>query len=310
MYDNYGRQLNSLRIQLNASCNFKCFFCHMEGTESNGHFLSPSEIEDVVAIASRNGVNRIKFTGGEPLLRKDLEEIISRVRKHIPGDISLTTNGFFLKDRAAGLKKAGLNRINISLHSIKESEFMRITDVDALDRVKDAIEDAMKAGLSPIKINFVVLKGINTDQIDQMIDFTSRRGLILQLIEYETDRKGESDENFRKYHYDLRKIEDSLRDRVFDTEYNSLHNRERYHIRVNGGSTAVIEFVRPQRNSDFCDHCTRLRVTSRGEFQTCLNRSDQLFSFKGKTNEEILDSYKEAVMARVPYWREADESSY
>ncbi|MEM3363533.1 MAG: radical SAM protein, partial [Thermoplasmatales archaeon] len=107
IYDRFGRPLNSLRIQLNASCNFKCFFCHMEGTEENGSTLSPEMIERVVKIGAANGVNRVKFTGGEPLLRKDLEEIIRRTRNHISGDISLTTNAFFLKERARSLKEAG-----------------------------------------------------------------------------------------------------------------------------------------------------------------------------------------------------------
>ena len=120
LYDYFGRPLNSLRIQVNATCNFKCFFCHMEGTDENAATLTPEEIERVVAVAAENGVNRIKFTGGEPLLRKDLEEIIGRTRKHVDGDISLTTNAYFLKQRARGLRDAGLNRINISMHSIEQ----------------------------------------------------------------------------------------------------------------------------------------------------------------------------------------------
>ncbi|MEM0127440.1 MAG: radical SAM protein, partial [Thermoplasmatales archaeon] len=135
IYDRFGRPLNSLRIQLNASCNFKCFFCHMEGTEENGSTLSPEMIERVVKIGAANGVNRVKFTGGEPLLRKDLEEIIRRTRNHISGDISLTTNAFFLKERARSLKEAGLDRINISMHSISRDKFVEITGVDALERV-------------------------------------------------------------------------------------------------------------------------------------------------------------------------------
>ncbi|MEM0136202.1 MAG: GTP 3',8-cyclase MoaA [Thermoplasmatales archaeon] len=310
LYDYFGRPLNSLRIQVNATCNFKCFFCHMEGTDENAAALTPEEIERVVAIAARNGVNRVKFTGGEPLLRKDIEDIIARTRKHIEGDLSLTTNAYYLKQKAKGLREAGLNRINISMHSIERDKFVDITKVDALEIVEEGIDAALDAGLSPVKVNFVVLKGINENQVDAMIDFTSKKGAILQLIEYETDREGEKGENYRKYHYDLRIIEKGLTPIADSVEYNTLHNRKRIKVISSNGNYGFVEFVRPQRNADFCNHCTRLRVTSRGEFQTCLNRGDQLFSFKSKDEEGILDSFKEAVAARVPYWREADESPY
>ena len=310
LYDTFGRPLNSLRIQVNASCNFKCFFCHMEGTDESTSTLTPEEIERAVAIAAKNGVNRVKFTGGEPLLRKDLEDIIERTRKHIAGDISLTTNAFFLKDRAKGLKEAGLNRINISMHSIERDHFVEITKVDALDAVEEGINAAAAAGLSPIKVNFVVLNGVNVHQIDSMIEFTSRMGAILQLIEYETDRNGEVANNYQKYHYDIRTIEDRILDKASKIEYNSLHNRRRIHISAGDGKEGVVEFVRPQRNADFCNHCTRLRITSKGEFQTCLNRHDQLFTFRGKDDEQIFYAFKNAVNSRVPYWREIDEDSY
>ncbi len=300
MFDNYGRPLNSLRIQVNAVCNFKCFFCHMEGTEQNAEHLSPEEIERVVEIASRNGVNRIKFTGGEPLMRKDLEEIIERTRKHIKGDISLTTNGFFLESRAGSLKDAGLNRINISLHSLKRSIFRTITGNESIAQVERGIDASINAGLKPVKINFVVLNGLNVDEVDDMINFAAEKGAILQLIEYETDRDGERSEDFRKYHYDLRNIEEKLKDRIKGVSYNSLHHRKKYRVDI-GGKEVEIELVMPMRNPEFCNNCTRLRVTSKGQFQTCLNRKDQVFSFRGENDiEEIMN---EAVKAREPYWR-------
>ncbi|MGC8547213.1 MAG: GTP 3',8-cyclase MoaA [Thermoplasmata archaeon] len=300
LFDNYGRPLNSLRIQVNAVCNFKCFFCHMEGTEENAEHLSPEEIEEVVRIASLKGVNRIKFTGGEPLIRRDLEEIITRTRKHIKGDISLTTNGFFLESRAKSLKEAGLDRINISLHSLHKNRFRIITGNEGISSVEKGIDAALEAGLKPVKINFVVLNGLNTDEIDEMMMFAAEKGAILQLIEYETDRNGENTEDFRRYHYDLRNIEKGLKDKIVGISYNSLHHRKKY--RVNLGSREVeVELVMPMRNPDFCNNCTRLRVTSKGQFQTCLNRKDQIFSFRGEKNiEKIME---EAVKAREPYWR-------
>ncbi|MGC8645766.1 MAG: GTP 3',8-cyclase MoaA [Thermoplasmata archaeon] len=310
IYDTFGRPLNSLRIQVNASCNFKCFFCHMEGTDENGSMLTPEMIERVVKIAASNGVNRVKFTGGEPLLRKDMEEIISRTRKHVSGDISLTTNAFFLKERANSLKNAGLNRINISMHSIEEEKFETITGVRALDRVREGISAAKAAGLEPVKVNFVVLRELNEDQIGRMMRFCAEQDAILQLIEYETDRQGERSEIYQKYHYDLRPLEDHLSRMAEGIETNSLHNRKRFQIRIEDGRVAKVEIVRPQRNADFCNHCTRLRVTSKGEFQTCLNRRDQLFPFSDLDDIGIGKAFENAVLARVPYWREADENSY
>jgi cyclic pyranopterin phosphate synthase len=282
----------------------------MEGTDENSSTLSAEEIERVVAMGAKNGVNRVKFTGGEPLLRKDIEDIIRRTRKHISGDISLTTNAFFLKDKARGLKESGLNRINISMHSIEKDHFIEITKVDAIDVVEQGIDAALSAGLSPVKVNFVVLNGVNVHQIDSMLDFSSKKGVILQLIEYETDRSGESDDNYRKYHYDIKPIEDRMVKRSSWVEYNTLHNRKRIHVPIEDEREGVVEIVRPQRNADFCNHCTRLRVTSKGEFQTCLNRHDQLFNFRGKNEEEMFDTFKKAIDSRVPYWREEDEGTY
>jgi len=134
-------------------------------------------------------------------------------------------------------------------------------------------------GLKPVKINFVVLNGPNTDEIDEMMMFASGKGAILQLIEYETDRNGENTEDFRRYHYDLRNIEKRLEDKIVGVSYNSLLHRKKY--RVNPGSTEVeVELVMPMRNLYFCNNCIRLRVTSKCQFQTCLNRKDQAFSFR------------------------------
>lgn len=300
MFDSYGRPLNSLRIQVNAICNFRCFFCHMEGTDENSSFLSPEEIEEVVEVAAKNGVNRIKFTGGEPLLRNDIEEIIHRTRKHISGDISLTTNGYFLSSRASSLKEAGLDRINISIHSLQLNRFKFITGTESINKVERGIDAALEAGLKPVKLNFVVLKGVNEDEIDEMISFAAGKGVILQLIEYETDKAGEMTEEYQRYHYDLRIIEDRLKGIANGVSYNSLHNRKRYSLDV-GGRKVEVELVMPMRNADFCKHCTRLRVTARGEFQTCLNRKDQVFPFRN--NENIEEIMMRAVLSREPYWR-------
>ena len=306
LYDKFGRPVNSLRIQLNAICNFNCIFCHMEGTERSMEYMTPEEIENVVAVAASHGVNKIKFTGGEPLLREDILDIVRRTRKHITGNISLTTNGVELPKLADGLKKAGLDRVNISMHAIDEYNFHFITDTkkNFLPIVKKGIEAAKNAGLGPIKINFVLMKNINEDQVDGMIKFCAQNGCTLQLIEFEANREKEHSEEYIKYHVPLDAIESRIREEAENIEYNPLHNRERYTVNTEYGMVKI-EFVKPMRNTDFCNNCTRLRITADGQFKTCLLRENDYFNIKDilGNSEEIDRVYRKAVSARVPYWR-------
>ncbi len=304
VYDHYGRPVNSLRIQLNAICNFHCFFCHMEGTERNMEYLTPGQIEEIVKVAYSHGVNKVKFTGGEPTLRHDIIEIIKRTRKYISGDISMTTNGVMLPKLADQLKKAGLNRVNISMHAIDENNFELITNVgrNYLKTVQDGINAANNAGLKPVKVNFVVLKDVNENEIDNMINFCAKNDAILQLIEFEADKIKENSDEYIKYHRNLDSIESEIGKKSLDMERNSLHNRERYVINTKYGNVKI-EFVKPMHNKDFCNHCTRLRVTADGNFKTCLLRENDYFKIKNYSQEDLNDVYVEAVKNRIPYWR-------
>ena len=308
--DNFGRPVKSMRIQVNTSCNLKCFFCHMEGTPVQMQKISPEQIEMAVMTASRHGVNRIKFTGGEPLMRKDIVEIVERTRKHITGDISMTTNGFLLPAYANKLRKAGLDRINISMHSIDPDGFRFITGTDGLDKVQSGISAARKEGFSPIKVNFVVLKGINVGQIERMIEFCAENNAVLQLIEYETTRGNEESENYVKYHEDLRYLQEDFEERSVSRKYNDLHDRPRYTIPTRHGYVDV-ELVMPMRNWHFCNNCTRIRLTSTGELKACLMRSDLKVDvsriLESSDYQALDDSFISAVKMREPYWREEDE---
>ncbi len=296
--DNFGRPLNSLRIQLNATCNFRCFFCHMEGTEENGETMSLEEIEKLMKAASELGINRIKFTGGEPLLRRDILEIIKITRKYIDGDISMTTNGYFLGDMATKLREAGLSRVNVSLHAMTQDSFKIITGNSSLDRVKHGIKEAVRAGLNPVKLNMVVLRGLNDDQIFQLLDFASEVGAMVQFIELESSKEEEDQDWFKKYHVNLNFIEDLLRPYVRGIEYNSLHRR-RILILDYKYSELKVEIVNPHRNHEFCMNCTRLRVTSKGLIQTCLHRPDQRIAIDYSNPSEALIK---ATLMREPYW--------
>lgn len=311
LLDNYGRPVKSMRVQVNTTCNFKCFFCHMEGTGVHSASMSPEEIEKVVKVASKWGVNKIKFTGGEPTLRSDIVEIVERTRKHISGNISMTTNGVMLPKLAERLKKAGLDRVNISMHSIDREGFEFITGTDFLDKVIEGIRAAKKAGLFPIKINFVVLKDVNIDQIPKMIELAAKEDVILQLIEFETTREGEDSDEFLKYHMPLEGIEREVSKSSFKVVKNELHNRPKYSMETEDG-IAEVEFVKPMRNADFCSHCTRMRLTSTGLLKPCLMRDDNYTNMiagirNGKDDGYLDDVFIKAVKKREPYWKPEDE---
>ncbi len=304
LYDNFGRPVNSMRIQVNAICNFDCIFCHMEGTERSMQYMTPEQIEEIVKVAASHGVNRIKFTGGEPLLRGDIVEIVRRTRKHITGDISLTTNAVELPHLAFKLKEAGLNRVNISMHAIDEYNFKFITNTkkDFLPVVKNGIKAAQEAGLTPIKINFVLMKGINENEVNSMIEFCAENKCTFQIIEFEANREKEHSEEYLKYHMPLDSIEEKIRKIAVDDGHNVLHNREFYIINTEKGPVKI-EFVKPMHNVDFCKHCTRLRLTAEGKLKTCLLRENDYFDIMNAGKDEIENTYKRAVTSRVPYWR-------
>ena len=311
--DDYGRPVTSMRIQVNTTCNFKCFFCHMEGTGVHSEKMTPDEIERIVEIGHKMGVNKIKFTGGEPLMRNDIVDIVRRTRKHIDGDISMTTNGFMLPVYADKLKEAGLNRINISFHSLERESFQFITGTDSIDKVIEGIKAAKKANLDPIKLNFVVLKGVNEDQVQRLVELSAVLGVRVQFIEYETTRETVNSEDFQKYHVDLNPIEKEVARKAVEVKHNILHNRPRYIVETQNGY-ADVEFVKPMMNTDFCNHCTRIRVTSTGLLKPCLMRNDNytdiLREVRNENSEETLTKiYVKAVKSREPYWRENYEDS-
>lgn len=308
--DNYGRNVSSLRVQVNTTCNFGCFFCHMEGTGIQANEMPAIQIIRIIEAAHRLGINKVKFTGGEPTLRRDIVEIVRRTRKIITGDISMTTNGTRLKQLASGLREAGLDRINVSMHSIDREGFRFITGVDAIERVVEGIACAREAGFDNIKVNFVALKGINVDQIPKMIDLSAREKFMLQIIEYEVPREQETSDEYLKYHYSLDRLEEDLSSRSFRIDHNSIHERPVFRINTEYGEASV-EIVKPMRNYEFCNKCTRMRVTSLGELKPCLMTTGDLTPVFRKgmetTDEEIENAFSIATLKRKPYWTREDK---
>jgi len=306
LYDRFGRPVTNLRISLTQDCNYRCFFCHREGQRFLAkNEMTPEEIERLVRIASRLGVRKVKLTGGEPTVREDILEIVRRIKPYVV-DLSMTTNGSRLKELAKPLAEAGLDRVNVSLHSLKPDVYRRITGVDMLETVLEGIEEAVKY-LSPVKLNMTVMKGLNDGEIWDMVDFAAKTETILQLIELEAPREVEETAFFRRYFYPLKPVERELEKRAVETRERRMHRRKKYFIPTDHG-IAEVEVVRAMHNTIFCANCTRLRVTSDGKFKTCLLRNNDLIDFvtamrSGASDDEIVDIFRKAVLMREPYWK-------
>jgi len=263
--------------------------------------MSAGEIGKIVQLAKEFGMRKVKLTGGEPLLRKDITEIVTAVATAGMEEVSMTTNGTLLTKIAAELADAGLNRINVSLDTLDETTYKRITGRKLLHKVFEGIDAALAAGLTPVKLNMVLLAGINEHEVERMITYTSERGIILQLIEL-LDAGGK---NFTTYHRDLDDIEQSLRERALAVRTRRSMQARRKYI-LPGGE---VEVVKPMHNSEFCMHCTRLRLTPDGHLKPCLMRNDNLVDLLPHIGAGDLEgarkAFAEAIARREPYFKGA-----
>ena len=302
--DNCGRPLLNLRISITQRCNLKCTYCHREGEVARANVsaekMSIGEIVRIARVAISLGITRIKLTGGEPLMRQDATEVVKGIAE-IPGlrDLSMTTNGLLLDRLAKPLCTAGLKRVNISLPSLNPETYQKLTG-GKLENALAGVKAAIEAGFSPVKLNMVILRGINVGDVPEMIDFASDMGVILQLIEL--DPVNVSSAYYEKHHRLLDDQEAMLRDRALKIETRRLmHNRLIYHL-----PNVTVEVVHPTENSDFCMHCTRLRVTSDGKLKPCLMRNDNVTDIltpmrKGATDEELKQIFTKANLLREPF---------
>jgi cyclic pyranopterin phosphate synthase len=263
--------------------------------------MTVEEITKIAKTAVSLGITRVKLTGGEPLMREDLPEIIQNIRA-ISGlrDLSLTTNGLRL---GGGLAKrlydSGLHRINISLASLNPQTYRKLTGGD-LPTALSGIEAAVEAGFNPVKLNMVVLQDVNVVDVPAMIDYAAKMGVILQLIELDPINVGE--DYYKTHHRGLEEQEKMLASMAESVEQRPfMHNRKIYHLK-----NATVEVVHPIENTDFCMHCTRMRVTSDGKLKPCLMRNDNLTDIltplkNGATNQELQELFIQANQLREPY---------
>lgn len=303
--DPHGREVRSIRISVTQRCDLACSHCHREGQEPARDEMTPEELERIVSLAASMGVRKVKLTGGEPLLRGDIIDIVSRIASAV-SEVSMTTNGSFLEHLAGGLKDAGLRRVNVSLHSLDPDTYKGLCGVDIVDRVVRGVERAVAVGLDPVKVNMVVMKNLNEHEIPSMSEFCARVGAVLQLIEYMSDRAGENGCAFSERFYSLGPVEKALSDRAFEVSMNDLHRRKRYRVAENGREVTV-EVVRPMHNTEFCSNCTRIRLSSDGKLKPCLldgsGTVDLITPMRnGADDQEIERLFLKAVSNRKPYW--------
>ena len=303
LYDNCGRPTLNLRVSLTQRCNLKCPYCHREGQtpSSDAREMTADEVVRLVRIAVSLGITRVKLTGGEPLLREDIVDIVGRLAK-IDGlrDLSMSTNGTRLASFAESLYKVGLKRVNINIASLNAKTYHKLNG----GNLKDALEGvnaAVKAGFYPVKLNYLLLYGVNEHEVYDMMAFAEKSSVILQLLELEPVNTADS--YFKRYYYPLNGIEEELKKKAVSIKVRSeMQNRRVYSL-----PNLKVEVVRPLENSEFCARCTRLRLTSDGFLKPCLMVLDNLVDVltplrNGASDDELKKYFVEAVKRRKPYF--------
>ncbi|WP_456370638.1 GTP 3',8-cyclase MoaA [Geoglobus sp.] len=291
LVDAFGRRITNLRISVTSRCNLNCFYCHREGYLTDSE-LSPDEISEIAGAFRSLGVRKVKITGGEPLIRRDIVEIVEKMPDF--DEISMTTNGALLTKYAHELKQAGLSRVNVSLDTLDEEKYRIMTRGGKIEKVLDGIGEAVNAGLTPVKINMVLISGFNLDEIDRMVDFVRGFGgnVILQLIELvNLNYNGEG-------HFDVYELARKFEQNAKEVRVRSMQRRKQYVF-----EDCAVELVKPVDNSEFCSACNRIRVTADGRIKPCLMRNDNLVDIRGLKGESLINAIKKAVMLREPYYR-------
>ena len=305
--DGFGREVTGVRVSLTDRCNFDCVYCHNEGLGDTRGPMAPADDEistdDVVRfleVAAEFDVDSVKFTGGEPMLREDLEEIVRRTPDGM--ETSLTTNGTFLPGRAPELADAGLERVNVSQDALSPEAFKQVTKSSAYDDVMAGVDAALEAGLAPVKLNMVVFER-TAGYVPEMVDHVAENdGLQLQLIEYMPELAGRPE-----WAVDIERVHGWLAEQADEIEHREMHDRRRYWVSPDDDAstaTGMVEIVDPVENPTFCANCHRVRVTHEGYLKGCLNRNDDLRSMGEMTKPEIREAFRETVANRVPYYGE------
>lgn len=296
--DSYNRQIDYIRISITDKCNLKCVYCMP--SESLKLFkqkdvMTDDEILRFIRIAVKHGLRKVRITGGEPLMRRNITGLISSIKKTGVRDLSITTNGILLSEIADDLKKAGLDRVNISLDTMKPERFRSITGSGDIDLVWESIRRAEETGLTPVKINVVPIRGINDDEILSFASLTFKNDFHIRFIEFmpATDKAIWSKDKCVTSAEAMKKI--SALGSLEHLKFRGRGPSRNYRIK---GAKGVIGFISPL-SDHFCGDCSRLRLTADGQIRPCLFSNIRIDiktpMRNGASNEEIDDLFCQAV---------------
>ena len=273
LIDSFNRKIDYLRISVTSRCNFRCLYC-MPNTpfswEPKENLLSYEEMFEFVKIAIDNGITKIRLTGGEPLLRKDLDKFINMIISYAPNiDLALTTNGYFLKGNAKLLKDAGLKRINISLDSLKKDIYQKIAQKDVFENVIKGIEESIKVGLK-VKLNAVILKGLNDNEIVDLYEYSKKLNVPIRFIEYMENNTADN----QIKGIESKEILNILSQTHNFTKLKRDNSPATYYQDEDG---YIFGLIMPH-DDEFCQNCNRIRLTAEGYLIPCLffNESYQI----------------------------------
>jgi cyclic pyranopterin phosphate synthase len=298
LIDPFNRPIEYVRLSVTDRCDLRCSYCMPKGFhdfEEPEHWLNFDEVERVMAAFGRLGVTRIRLTGGEPLVRKDLPQLAARLSA-LPGieDLSLSTNATRLTKHASELKAAGISRINVSLDSLRADRFKEITQ-GKLEKVMDGLMAARDAGFQPIKINMVVMAGINDDEVEDMVNFCIEHDFTLRFIE--TMPMGETGLSASRHYIDLQTVRQRLEQRFELLPGVMPGGGPARYVRV-AGTELRIGFITPI-SQHFCETCNRVRLSVDGTLYLCLGQNDKVelrpLLRSGASDTELEDAIRNAI---------------
>ncbi|NLL31387.1 MAG: GTP 3',8-cyclase MoaA [Clostridiales bacterium] len=308
MLDKEGREINYLRISITDLCNLRCKYCiPEEGVNKKCHseILSFEEIEEVVKTSAKLGINKIRITGGEPLVRKGIVDLVKKIAR-VPGinEIAMTTNGTLLKQLAKPLKEAGLKRVNVSIDTLKEDRYENITRGGKLSDVLEGLEAAKEVGLHPIKLNVVLIKGFNEDEIEDFINLTIDNDIDVRFIELMPIGVNgiKSHEKFLSNKVVLEKNLNLIPVVSKDKSAPAKH----YKIEGAKGKIGLINPI----SHNFCSRCNRLRLTADGKIKPCLHSNEEIdIKSALRQNKDIMPILSKAIKVK-PKEHHINEENY
>lgn len=277
LIDRFGRAHRSLRVSVTDRCNLRCSYCMpAEGLPCapRSELLTFEDITFVVGVACELGVDKIRLTGGEPLLRRDVPELIKMLKGETAvADVALTTNGLLLERKAAELKAAGLDRVNISLDSLDPGRFREITRNGTFEKAWAGLEAALESGFDPVRVNTLLLAGVNDDELDRWIELTRTHPVDVRFMEIMPIGEGALHAKAGRFVNLTELIAELMATRGLQVDEAKIGNGPARYYRA-PGARGRMGFITPISNP-YCDTCARLRLTSTGELRACLAVDDQ-----------------------------------